>query len=266
MESIYVFLIRNDVWIYILSGMGLFWFGSELIRAQRGLRYALFGLERERGQRIRNSSLAFALFFTAVASLVFYVNAQIAPNLPAEALMPPTPTPDIFRTPLSSPTPLEGMEPTAAPSPTSPPVPTITLANPANFAAPAADNLELTPPGAAPAASTPGASPTPFIDCTTDLNLSQPRNGAIVNGAITFNGTADTPDFGLYRLQANGPQTSGQWASLLGRDIDQRVQNGFLGSVNLSDWQPGPYLIRLTAVNASGGDTGYCVIQITLDN
>ncbi|MFQ5435811.1 MAG: hypothetical protein ACE5FD_13115, partial [Anaerolineae bacterium] len=136
MEPIYVFLIRNDVWIYILSGMGLFWFGSEFIRAQRGLRHAVFGLERERGQRIRNNSLAFILFFAVTASVVFYVNDRIAPNLPADALLPPTPTPDIFRTPLSSPTPLAGMEPTAVPTPTSPLVPTVTLANPADIALP----------------------------------------------------------------------------------------------------------------------------------
>lgn len=262
MEPIYVFFIRNDVWIYILSGMGLFWFGSELIRAQRGLRHAVFGLERERGQRLRNSSLAFVLFFALTASLVFYVNNRIAPNLPAELLMPPTPTPDIFRTPLSSPTPLEGMGPTAVPSPTSPPVPTITLANPAGFAQPPEEG-DQEPPTAVPTA---GATATPFVDCTTDLNFSEPRNGAVVNGAITFTGTANTPDFGLYRLEANGPQTGGLWASLLGREIDQPVQNGFLGSVNLADWQPGPYLIRLTAVTTGGGDTGYCVIQITLDN
>jgi hypothetical protein len=106
--------------------------------------------------------------------------------------------------------------------------------------------------------------PTPFVDCTADLNISEPRSGAAVAATITFAGTADTENFGAYILETNGPQTDGQWASLLGRQITQPVREGFLGNVNLSNWAPGPYLIRLTALDIEDNITGQCVIQVTL--
>ncbi|MFQ5400163.1 MAG: hypothetical protein ACE5E7_11265 [Anaerolineae bacterium] len=264
MEPFYIFIIRNDVWIYIISALGLFWFGSELIRAQSLLRRAIFGLEKEKGTRLRNNALGFIALFSAAISVVYYVNAQIAPNLPPEMLIPPTLTPNIFATPLSSPTPL-GTPDIVAPSPTPPVVPTITLAGQPGI-------VSTSPtPGESPAnleeAFTPTPNlppPTPFVACTTELNFNQPRDGAAVSSPIIFEGTADSSDFLQYKLEANGPETSGQWASLLGRPIDQPVRDGFLGSVNLSNWQSGPYLIRLTLVNTAGYDVQYCVIQVTL--
>ena len=65
-------------------------------------------------------------------------------------------------------------------------------------------------------------------------------------------------------LETNGPQTNGAWASLLGRQVDTPVVEGFLGEASLAAWQPGPYLIRLTAVDSAGNITGACVIQVTL--
>lgn len=269
MEPVYVFLIRNDVWIYIVCGLGLFWFGSEFLRSRRMLRQAMFGLERERGRRIRNSALSFILLFAAIIGAVYYVNAEVAPDLPPALFRLATPTPDIFSTPLSSPTPL-GTPAIAAPTPTVPLVPTITLAGQAvesgstpGVAGPGDEN-QLTP-GGTPETPTPsGPTVTPYVACTVDLNISEPRDGAFVPGSINFSGTADFPDFKGFRLEANGPETAGQWASLLGRDVEQPARDSFLGNVNLSQWQAGPYLIRLTGINTAGSDVGYCVIQITL--
>ncbi len=106
MDRIYLFLIRNDVWIYILSAFGLVWYVTELIRSQNALRRAMFNLERETATRVRNHALSFVIFFVAVVGIVYYVNTYVAPTLPETVLLPPTPTPDIFATPLASPTPL----------------------------------------------------------------------------------------------------------------------------------------------------------------
>ena len=103
MDSVYVFLIRNDVWIYILSTLGFFWYAVEFIRATRGLRSAVFGLERERGTQTRNNALLFMSLFATVIAVVFFVNRQIAPTLAPELLRPPTPTPNPLSTPLSRP-------------------------------------------------------------------------------------------------------------------------------------------------------------------
>ncbi len=255
MESIYVFLIRNDVWIYILATLGLFWYLTELWRARNILRRAMFGLERENGARMRNNALVFILLFGVIIVAVFYVNTRIAPTLPADVLKPPTPTPDVFRTPLAPPTPIEEMIP--EPSITPPLVATVTL--PANQAPGGVEvTIELAPTETA-------VPPTPFVDCTLNLNVSQPANGAIVRGNVSFFGTVETEDLQYYTLEINGPQTNGQWADLLGRRIDQSVTDSFLGSANLSQWEPGPYLVRLTAVDNGENLTGQCVIQVTID-
>jgi hypothetical protein len=260
MERVYVFIARNDVWIYIVCVLGIFWYGSQFLQARRILERAVFGLERERGAQIRNTAVFFLLIFTAIFGLVYYVNAQIVPTLPAELLKPPTPTPNIFATPLSSPTPL-GTPDLQPPPPTPALAPTLTLpGQPGQIT-----NPQVTPETSEP--PTPGGpTPTPFIDCTVALNIQEPANGSAVSGLVNFTGTANTPNFGYYRLEANGPETAGAWASLLGRTIDQPVQESYLGNVNLSQWADGPYLLRLTAVDANGSETGQCVIQVTLDN
>jgi len=208
---------------------------------------------------MRNNALFFIILFSAIIGVVFFVNSRIAPTLPQELLKPPTPTPNIFSTPLTSPTPLEArgdgrmvVTPAFAP--------TVTLSS--SGANTGNDTLiEETVP---PATATLFVPPTPFVNCTADLNIIEPRNGAAISGEISFSGTADTDNFQYYVLETNGPQTNGQWASLLGRQVDQPVREGFLGNSNLGMWQPGPYLIRLTTIDIGDNLTGQCVIQITL--
>lgn len=256
MERIAVFLIRNDVWIYIISALGLFWYVTDLWRANRLSGQAVYSLERERATRMRNNALIGATLFTGVIAVVLFVNLRIAPTIPAELLKPPTPTPNIFSTPLSSPPPRATAVNQIFVTPNL--APTVTLVGEAGAAVDPEDEILQTP------TATPFVPPTPFVDCTADLNISEPRDGAAVTGALSFFGTADTENFGYYLLETNGPQTNGEWASLLGRSIDQPTREGFLGNSNLTMWQPGPYLIRLTAVDISENITGQCVIQVTL--
>jgi hypothetical protein len=258
MEQFYIFILRNDVWIYIVCAFGLFWYLSEFFRARKSLRRAMFGLEHESGTRIRNNAALLILLFSSISLFVYYVNSEIIKHLPDELLFPPTATPDIFRTPLASPTPLSSQ----VPSPTPPLVPTITLPGQANESS----VLDANTPEAATETPTPGATPTPFIACTFDFNIREPREGATVSGTITFIGTADIDNFGGYRLEANGPETEGQWASLLGRTIDQTVQDSIMGTANLNRWASGPYLIRLVVLNSQQSEIGICVTQITLRN
>ncbi|MCA9972729.1 MAG: hypothetical protein KC425_21065, partial [Anaerolineales bacterium] len=170
---------------------------------------------------------------------------------------PPTPTPDIFATPLSPPTPLF----TAVP-PTTPPELAATVTLPGAPGEVIEEGVTAVPDTPTP----PPATPTPFVGCRVALNITDPPDGSAVTGVISFFGTANTDNFGLYRLEANGPQTNGQWANLLGRTIDKPVIDSFLGNADLSGWSSGPYLIRLVAVDTNGSETGACVIQLTLDN
>lgn len=260
MESVYLFLIRNDVWIYIVSALGLVWYLTEFIRAQRTLRRAMFNLEKETATSSRNHSLSFLLFFAFVIGLVFYVNRNIAPNLPAELLTPATPTPDIFATPLTPPTPLstgavEGEDVFA-------PVlaPTATL--------PTAPGLESTAviSGTQTAGGEAEASPTPFEACIPELNFSEPLNGSVAFQRVTFRGTANTGELHQYVIELQGPQTVGAWAPISQENANQPIINGDLGQADLSTWEQGPYLVRLRALDAGGRELGICQIQITLDN
>lgn len=271
MDRIYVFIIRNDVWMLILASMGLIWYISEFLRARAQLKRAVFGLERERGTQRRNNALLFILMLSGVIGLVLYVNYQIAPTLPTTVLRPNV-DPPALGTPLAPPTAVA----TTPPTPTPPLVPTITLASqpgvpPAVDAVPVDEQTTITDTQNAEgdtAVSLPTFSvpPTPVIGCNLTLTISEPRNGAVISGPIEFFGTVNTPDFGGFTLEANGPQTNGQWASLLGRTIEQSVQDGLLGNVNLTEWESGPYLVRLTAVNTNQVELYQCVIQITLEN
>ncbi|HZD10004.1 MAG TPA: hypothetical protein VE553_01585, partial [Candidatus Binatia bacterium] len=124
MDRVYLFLIRNDVWIYIICGLGLLWYLNELIRSQGAVRRAMFGLERETALRTRNAALFFSVIFLGIAGAVIYVNTEVRPTLAPELLRPPTPTVNGgFVTTIS---PAENAT-TVPASPTSPIAPTVTL-------------------------------------------------------------------------------------------------------------------------------------------
>lgn len=259
MDQIYLFLIRNDVWLYIVSGLGLVWYLSEFWRSRQLLRGAMFGLERERGVRARNRALSFVAMFTAIILIVTYVNIQVAPTLPAELLKPPTPTPNIFATPLSSPTPEGGV----SPSPTFAIAPTATLPG---------EDGQLLPdenPGEEPTEELlPTATNTVAVivgDCPNNAIISSPPSGTLVGGLVTFFGTAAGDEFESYKLEALGPQTGTRWLSLLTEEARTPVVDGILASVDIGNWLPGSYFIRLTVVGSASGDSTQCAIELVLE-
>jgi hypothetical protein len=260
MDRIYLFILRNDVWIYIISVMALVWYLTEFIRAQRLLRRAMFNLERETATSVRNHALSFILFFGVVIGIVYYVNRNIAPNLPAELLIPPTTTPNIFSTPLSSPTPLGTL--TAGTSGDSAPILAATVTLPP---LPGFEGV-IESSDAEEESATPEASPTPFMGCIPILNIDEPLNGALVFQQINVRGTADTGTLDQYIIEINGPQTVGVWAPIIQNPANQPIINGDLASADLSQWETGPYLLRLRALDLNGTELGQCIIQITLDN
>ena len=265
MDFLYVFLIRNDIWIYILSALALLWYLSELLRAQSSLRRAMFGLERETALRTRNAALLFILFFGGLIAFVSYVNVQVAPTLPQALLRPPTPTPDPMALP-AAPAADETPESTLTPTSPVPVAPTVTLAGAtASEPLPEAGTEEPTAGSPVPGEGVTAPS-TPVAGCTPSASIEEPQSGERVPGLLNVIGVADTQDFGYYELEISGPQTNNRWADLLGRRIDQPVSGGFLGgNINLSQWAPGTYLLRLKVVDEAGEATNLCVIDIVLD-
>lgn len=249
MDEVYVFFIRNDVWIYILCGLGLLWYGSEFFRGQAILRRAMFGLERETGRQVRNSAIILLVILGGLVSWVVYVNVRVAPTLPAGLLYPPTPTPN----PLALPVATVGT-PSGEATATLPIAPTVTLAGQPTL------TPTITPPIQPPTA-------TPFVaGCSPTVIITNPAGGSILVGEITFLGTASIADFAFYELEINGPQTSGLWASLLGRRMTQPVVENKLGEADLSGWATGNYQLRLSVTDQRGNLTNQCVVTVELVN
>lgn len=268
MDRVFLFFVRNDVWIYIVCAFGLFWYLTEFVRSQRRLRQAMFNLERETSLQVRNNALTFILFFGAIAGFTYYVNAAIAPDLPEELLIPATATPDIFATPLVPPTPLTGggSQPEGGgPLPDRPaPAPTVTL--PPELGGPIPEPELLTDTVSAEATLTPELIGTPFVGCRPDLLFTAPLDGSVAFSTIEFAGTANTGETHLYTIELNGPQTEGAWAPLFELPVPQPIDEAVLGTADLSAWADGPYLARLRATDRGGSEVGQCVIQFTLDN
>lgn len=262
MDRVYVFAIRNDVWIYILCALGLLWFINEFIRGQSALRRAMFGLERETALRTRNTALFVIVILGTIAAFVAYVNISVRPTLPPELLRPPTPTVAPFSSTVEEST---QTSTAAVATPTSPIAPTVTL--PGDSGAPANLTPETTatsPVTAVPGESTPTAPA--IAGCAPEAIISEPREDATVLGLLNLFGSASTEDFGYYEVEINGPQTNGRWASLLGRRVTQPVDNGILaGNVDLSGWAPGSYELRLTVANQAGNTTNQCRVSINLE-
>ncbi len=266
MESIYVFLIRNDVWIYILCGLGFIWYFAQLVRSRSMLRRSMFGLEIERGRRIMRRSLALVFLFIVVAGAVTYVNVSVAPTLPPELLKPPTPTPNVFATPLSSPTPVGG-----AATPTIALAPTVTLApsgplEPAGTPPPAETATDQSLNGEAEATETPTPESSPIANrCPPGVTISSPPSGAAVSAAVTFFGDASADAFAYYALEVNGPQTNGAWTAIPLADARQQVFNNILASVDVSTWLAGAHSFRLSVYDVDETLVGQCEVQLSVE-
>lgn len=261
MERLYVFIIRNDIWIYILCAIGLVWYAAELVRARSLLRGAMFGLERERGRRMQNRAAILVLFFISVAALVTFVNLQIAPTLPADLLKPPTPTPNAFTTPAASPiSQVESEESVPLATATLAVAPTVTLAN-------GSLGLSGEPDGDQEQEQTGQAETSAFADvdidqCSSDINISAPPSGVTVVGDVSVFGTANSEYFGYYDLEIIGPSTNEQWVSVY--EILQRepLIDDILVTMNLDGFESGSYLLRLRVTDLEGIEAGQCVILI----
>ena len=252
MNQIYVFLIRNDVWIYIVSALGLIWYLGQLVRARRELRQAMFGLERERALQRQRRALSLSAILFGIIIIVTYVNLSIAPDLPEQLLKPPTPTPNIFVTPLSSPTPI-GTDDSA----------TVALAATVTLAASSEDeggsNSEPSPEP-----TIPPTPPTHIGECPAEISISSPPDGTQISGDLTIFGTASGGEADSYDIEAHGEYTAYEWLSLLEDRMPTPVLDGILGSIDLSSWTSGLYTIRLVVFNIEDDITGQCAIQISL--
>lgn len=110
------------------------------------------------------------------------------------------------------------------------------------------------------------ASPTPATPgpAGTVCRITSPADGSQVSGAIILVGSAATEQFLFYKVEVNGPQTGGIWASLLGNVIYTPVANGVLGTANLGGWEPGSYSVRLVIVDTTSNEVAACYLGLEI--
>jgi hypothetical protein len=251
MDRIYVFLIRNDIWIYILSAIGLVWYLTEYWRSRRILRSAIFGLEKEKGGRIRQRAITLIILFLGIIALVTYVNLSIAPTLPVELLKPPTPTPNIFSTPLSAPA-------------SSLPQGTATLEIAPTVTLPGSGIVETASSNSAPTIGEPTETPYPEIltgDCSPEIIITSPPDGTAVGNFLTLFGTVAGEQLDSYNLEISGPESGGNWNTQSDAS-NLAVQDGILGTLSFDGLPIGIYFVRLRAFSGDGVEMGHCTIEL----
>jgi membrane-bound lytic murein transglycosylase D len=118
--------------------------------------------------------------------------------------------------------------------------------------------------GPRPTTSAPAPTPEPGYPPATLCVITSPADGAQVSGQTAFSGSATTEGFLFYKLEANGPETSGVWASLLGRTVSNPVINGALGTANFGGWAPGDYSVRLVIVDSTRNEVAVCRISLNV--
>lgn len=113
-------------------------------------------------------------------------------------------------------------------------------------------------PSAPPLQPVVSPSPSPLQPSGNFCLITSPADGSQVSGQVTFVGSATAEQFLFYKLEANGPQTGGIWASLLGSVVSTPVTGGGLGTTNLGGWEPGTYSIRLVVVDVTSNEVARC--------
>ncbi len=96
--------------------------------------------------------------------------------------------------------------------------------------------------------------------CTPgQIEISQPTNGAQVEGVVTLVGTADVPNFGFYKFEVRSLGAE-QWVTILaGRNP---VRNGELGRWDTDTLLPGDYALRLVVTDTTGQSLPPCTITL----
>lgn len=258
MTQLYSFLVQFAPWILGACALSFLWNFVRMLRQQGKMRTAYYFLERDKAEKARDRSLWMMMLALLIAGLVMFVNLRIVPSLPDGWNEPAVPTPQSTFS-VTSPD-NAGINiansATLIPFPTSTPViaPTATLGNPS-------DANTVLRPVAQPTRPTLDVDPI-YDGCTADVTIEQPPSGTTLSEGVSLFGRAVADAFDYYIVQINGPETAGTWVDLIDGTVNSPVENGFLGSGRLTDWENGVYQIELTIVDDNGDTAGSCRIQI----
>ncbi len=228
MEEALRFFKTYEIWIYLLLSVGGVVYLRMFIQAWGELRGAVFGLERDQAQARLNRAASALILLIMISAAEFFLVSFVTPMVPGAS---PLPTPTLNP-----------------------------LATNAPEAAPAEEGGPLDAPTAAPL-------PTIALDsgnCVPgEIFILEPESGAVVRGEVEISGTANTPDFGFYKLEIARRQEP-LWLTIqAGREV---VEEGVLvSSWDTSRLPPGDYVLQLVVVNSQGEEMAPCRVEIRIE-
>lgn len=222
MQAVYLFLGKYDGLFYLLLLLAGLYAFRRLWRAWKEWQGAYYALEREFSMRRMAQWLVAVSLVLVLFCGVFIVATFVVPTIPAVDLMP-SPTLDLLAT-----------------------------RSPGNVQ----EGLtgSTTPVASAPASGSQGCIPG-------QVEITSPKPGDELTGAVTLVGTVNLPNFGFYKYEV----------ALRGTDIWSTISaqsetkvNEELGVLNTSVLTPGDYLLRVVVLDNSTQVIGTCIITIRI--
>jgi len=233
-------IVILDTWLYIILGLIALFFLRLMWLARRDRIRSIFTLERENATtRMTRAFIGFVIVSGLMIG-VYYLSL-VTPTIVPPPPDTPTPTPIVALPPTPTPPPLlPTPTPTSTPVPT--PVPTVEVIDTPT----PTPNLTV---GQAPNCPNPG------------VRITQPGDGAQVDGVVQVRGAATIPNFDYYKFEFRVPSTE-EWVFIA--RFDSPVAEGVLGSWNSDTVPPGSYEFRLVVVDATGNFPNPCVVNLAV--
>lgn len=227
MEEFFRFLTTYEVWIYILLGGVALFYLRKVLLAWREWQGAIFGLEKESGQRHFSNVMTVFLLLLMLVLAQFLAVTFVLPGMP-KAVVLVTPTVDVLATP------------------------TATLRASAALAV-------ITP--------TPGGIPTAAVVTTEGCSPGKiewvfPKNGDQLKGIVTLKGTVNLPNLGFYKYEYS-PAGSSVWTTIAANN-QVKVNADLGGQWNTGQLTPGDYRLRLVVADSQNNILPACVVSIRI--
>jgi hypothetical protein len=223
MAAVLSFFVRWAPLIFLLLALGVLFGIQRMAKARAEMRAAAFGLEREIAHRHTIQAISALVLVSFLAFAEFFLVIFLVPNIPALSRLA-TPTMNPLLTPTGT-FPIELVE-----------------------------TLGAGTPAATPTAAASGCIPG-------QIDITSPKAGDQIQGAIKLIGTATIPNFGFFKYEFS-PLGANAWAAILASR--KPVQDGELGNWDTSAIATGDYQLRLVVTDNKGNELPACIIPIRI--
>lgn len=230
MAQALIFFIQYEAALYFLLSIAAILYLYRFWMAWQETQSAIYGLEREASQG-RFQQIAIKLFLILLLALtVFSIVTFIVPTVPAQQLLA-TPTLNLVL---------------------------VSDEDQATFTPPSGDDIEFET-----ATPLPTVSVNPAACVEASVNISDPRPGDTLQGAIEIVGTVDVINFGFYKFEVARSEEE-LWLTIqAGRNV---VRDGVL----VENWDTsrlpvGDYVLQLVVTDAEGTQLAPCRIPVRIE-